>query len=224
MENGAQPRAVVIVFMGDSITAGQCVEQAQRWTSLVGDALTRRFLATPINLYMLNRGIAGETTRQGLERFPADVQQHRPQIMTLQFGLNDCNCWVTDGGLPRVSEAAYRANLYEMIERAQLFGAGHIILSTNHPTLRHKVLMGGESLEVRRRRYNDHVREIAARTSVTLCDIEEGFAHLDDHQLAEMLQPYPDQLHLSVEGNRYYANHLQPYLEHAVADLVDCTQ
>jgi lysophospholipase L1-like esterase len=224
MDNGMQPRAVPIIFLGDSITAGQFVEPAQRWTSLVGDALTRRYLATPVNLYMLNQGIAGETTRQGLERFPADVQQHRPQIMTLQFGLNDCNCWVTDGGLPRVSEAAYRANLYEMIERAQLFGAGHIILSTNHPTLRHKVLMGGESLEVRRRRYNDHVREIAVRTGVTLCDIEKGFAHLDDHQLAEMLQPYPDQLHLSVKGNRSYANHLQPYLERAVADLVDGPQ
>ena len=41
MDDGTQPRAVVIVFMGDSITAGQFVEPAQRWTSLVGDALTR---------------------------------------------------------------------------------------------------------------------------------------------------------------------------------------
>ena len=94
---------------------------------------------------MLNRGVSGETTRQGLERFPNDLQQYRPDIVTLQFGLNDCNCWVSDGGLPRVSEAAYRANLREMIERARRFGARHIIMSTNHPTLRHKVLLSGES-------------------------------------------------------------------------------
>ncbi len=166
---------------------------------------------------MLNRGVSGETTRQGLERFPGDVQQHRPDIVTLQFGLNDCNCWVTDGGLPRVSEAAYRANLIEMIERARHFGARRIILSTNHPTLRHKILLGGESLETRRQRYNGHVREVAVLTGAELCDIERAFADLDHDQLTEMLLPYPDQLHLTAAGHRLYGSCIQPYLERAVA-------
>ena len=214
------PRAIVTVFMGDSISFGQYVDPARRWTNQVGDALTRHYLPTPVNLLFLNRGVSGETTRQGLERFPADVQQHRPDIMTLQFGLNDCNCWVTDGGLPRVSEAAYRVNLIEMIERARRFGARHIILSTNHPTLRHKVLLGGESLETRRRRYNEHVREVAALTQVTLCDIEHAFAHLDHNELATMLLPYPDQLHLSEAGHILYAAAIQPPLEAAIANLV----
>jgi lysophospholipase L1-like esterase len=206
--------------MGDSITAGQYVDPERRWTSLVGDALLRRYLHTPINLHFINRGVSGETTRQGLERFPADVQQHRPEIVTLQFGLNDCNCWVTDAGLPRVSEAAYRANLIEMIKRAQRFGAHQIILSTNHPTLRHKILMSGDSLETRRRRYNDHVREVASLAGVELCDIEAGFAHLDGRELAAMVLPYPDQLHLSGEGHRLYASCIQPFVERATAELV----
>jgi lysophospholipase L1-like esterase len=206
--------------MGDSITAGQYVDASLRWTSLVGDAIVVEYLPTPVNFYILNRGVSGETTRQGLERFPADVQQHRPDIMTLQFGLNDCNCWVTDGGLPRVSEAAYRANLIEMIERAQRFGARRIILSTNHPTLRHKVLLSGDSLEARRRRYNDHVREVASITSVELCDVEEGFAHLDQNELAAMLLPYPDLLHLSAAGHRLYADCIRPHVERAVAEVV----
>ena len=49
------------------------------------------------------------------------MQELEPDVMTLQFGLNDCNCWETDRGLPRVSEEAFRANLIEMIERARLF-------------------------------------------------------------------------------------------------------
>jgi len=218
MNQKISPRAVVIVFMGDSITAGQYVDPSLRWTSLVGDSILRGHLSTPVNFNLLNRGISGETTRQGLERFPADVQQQRPDIMTLQFGLNDCNCWVTDGGLPRVSEAAYRANLIEMIARAQHFGTRSIILVTNHPTLRHKVLLSGESLEVRRQRYNDCVREVAACTGVELCDIEEAFAP-HDSQLADMLLPYPDQLHLSATGHRLYAGHIQPYIELAIADI-----
>jgi acyl-CoA thioesterase-1 len=214
------PRAVTIVFMGDSITFGQYVDPELRWTSLIGDALLRDYLATPVNLQLLNRGISGETTRQGLERFPADVQHHRPEIMTLQFGLNDCNCWVTDAGLPRVSEAAYRANLIEMIERARRFGARRIILATNHPTLRHKVLLSGESLEARRRRYNGHVRDVAALTGVDLCDVEDGFSHLDSGELEGMLLPYPDLLHLNVAGHRLYASCIRPQLERAVAEIV----
>ena len=66
--------------------------------------------------------------------------------MTLQFGLNASNCWDTDRGLPRVSEAAYEANLVEMIARARKFGARHIVLSTNHPTLRHRPLASGQTL------------------------------------------------------------------------------
>ena len=205
--------------MGDSITFGQYVDPAQRWTSLIGDAILRQYLPTAINFLLLNRGVSGETTRQGLERFPSDVQQHRPDILTLQFGLNDCNCWVTDGGLPRVSEAAYRANLVEMIDRARQFGARQIILSTNHPTLRHKVLLGGESLEVRRQRYNRHVRDVAAASGVQLCDIEATFASLSEGELAEMLLPYPDELHLSSAGHRLYASGIRPLIETAVAEI-----
>jgi lysophospholipase L1-like esterase len=220
MEKQQLPRAVVIAFMGDSITAGQYVDPDLRWTALVSNALVSEYLATPVNFHILNRGVSGETTRQGLERFPADVQQHRPEIMTLQFGLNDCNCWVTDAGLPRVSEAAYRANLVEMIERARRFGARHVILSTNHPTLRYKVTMSGESLDQRRRRYNDHVREIATLTEVELCDIDAAFSSFNHDELAEMLLPYPDQLHLSVAGHRVYGRSILPYLERAVANIV----
>jgi acyl-CoA thioesterase I len=219
MNQQATPQALVIVFMGDSITGGQYVEPSLRWSTLVGDAIVREYLSTPVNFNMLVRGISGETTRQGLERFPNDLQQYRPDIVTLQFGLNDCNCWVSDAGLPRVSEAAYRANLIEMIERAQRFGA-RVILSTNHPTLRHKVLLSGESLEQRRRRYNDLVREAAASSGAELCDMEQAFAAFDYRELAEMLLPYPDHLHLSVAGHRHYANYIQPRIMRAISSLV----
>ena len=215
-----KPQPVVIVFMGDSITAGQFIDPSLRWTSLISDAIVRKYLPTTVNFHMLNRGVSGETTRQGLERFPTDLQQYRPDIVTVQFGLNDCNCWVSDGGLPRVSEAAYRANLFEMIERARRFGARRIIMSTNHPTLRHKVLLSGESLEDRRRRYNDIVREVAASSGAELCDIEEAFAAFDDRALSEMLLPYPDHLHLSLAGHRHYASYIQRRVMLAVADVV----
>src|SRR5689334_10876140 len=87
---------ITIVFMGDSITEGQYVHHSVRWTELASASLRRRFeQAGNLNHlhFFFNRGVSGETTRQALERFPRDVQIVRPDIMTLQFGLNDCNCW-----------------------------------------------------------------------------------------------------------------------------------
>ena len=217
MESGPQ---ITIVFMGDSITEGQYVHHSLRWTELVATQLRRKVLQERNDLhFFFNRGVSGETTRQALERFPRDVQNVRPDILTLQFGLNDCNCWDSDNGLPRVSELAYRANLIEMIQRARHFGAKHIIVSTNHPTLRHKTLACGESLETRRERYNEIVREVAMVTHVTLCEIDKAFPSSSDAELRGLLLPEPDVLHLSPMGHRVYAQAIQEYLEAAIEDV-----
>lgn len=207
LEHDRETPPLTIVFMGDSITEGQYVHHSLRWT----ERITRQLRASlspefePDALHFFNRGISGETTRQGLERFPRDVQVLAPRVMTLQFGLNDCNCWDTDRGLPRVSEAAYRANLVEMIARSRAFGAEHIILSTNHPTLRFRRLASGQTLEERREIYNCIVREVAQECRVILCDIATAFSGLDRSELTTMLLPEPDVLHLSALGHERYA-------------------
>lgn len=218
----SRPDHLTIVFMGDSITAGQYVHPSLRWAELVSARLKRAFAdrVDPERQFHYCHGVSGETTRQGLERFPRHVQQFRPEVITLQFGLNDCNCWDTDAGLPRVSELSYRANLLEMIERARRFGARHVILSTNHPTLRFRKLACGQTLEDRRVTYNEIVREVAGATRVTLCDIEAAFSGLDTEQLRPLLLPEPDVLHLSPAGHRVYADTIYPFLERAVADIL----
>lgn len=208
---------LTLVFMGDSITEGQYVDPSLRWTELVMARIRRDFAAAgAAEFELVNKGISGETTRQGLERFPRDVQAFRPAVMTLQFGLNDCNCWDTDEGLPRVSAVAYRANLLEMIERGRRFGAREIVLSTNHVTLRRRKLASGQTLEERRVRYNEIVREVARTTNVTLCDVETTFNEFDDATLARMLLPEPDVLHLSQAGHVVYADCVYPYVDAAI--------
>ncbi len=137
--------------------------------------------------------------------------------MTLQFGLNDCNCWQTDGGLPRVSERAFVANLSEMVARARRAGVREITLQTNHCTLRREPLPSGEIYEEANARYSELVREVAAETGCTLCDIREAFEPLDDETLEALLLPPPDVLHLSEEGNGIYADVIYPYVTGAVS-------
>lgn len=220
MSQSSKPSSLTLVYMGDSITEGQYVDPALRWADLITEKLQHDFLETAVNLQCVNRGISGETTRQGLERYASDVQNHHANVMTLQFGLNDCNFWMTDRGAPRVSERAYRANLHEMIDRARRFHVEHIILSTNHQTLRHKVLVGGISLEEHRKLYNDIVREVADESDVTLCDIDEAFSHFSREEMADLLLPYPDLLHLSPAGHVHYSEYILPYIRKAIDDVL----
>jgi lysophospholipase L1-like esterase len=215
-----RPVLVRIVHFGDSITFGQYVDPALRWTSLTTDRLTLRYLETPILVMSSNKGVSGETTRQGLERFANDVQVNTPDVVTIQFGLNDCNCWLSDRGAPRVSAAAFRANLLEMVDRARRFGAQHVILATNHPTLRRKVMLSGERYEDANARYSEIIREVAREAGTVLCDARSDFDRLGPEELGATLLPYPDLLHLSPEGNRRYAEVMWPHLLQAVEATV----
>jgi acyl-CoA thioesterase-1 len=205
---------IKIVFMGDSITFGQYIPTAKRWTAHVERLLGERFGRT--NITAVTNGISGETTRQGLERFPADVQAHEPDIVTLQFGLNDCNCWQTDRGLPRVSLRAFKANFLEMVERSRRFGAREVIVSTNHRTLRRSPMVSGEVYEDANARYSEAIREVAVEAGTKLCDIRRAFEPFTDEELVDLLLPPPDILHLSEAGNLVYGDTIYPYLESAV--------
>lgn len=208
---------ITVVYMGDSVTVGQHIDPALRWTSLVDQRLRGQFGDA---VGTQNSGVSGETTRMGLERFPHAVQEFGPEVMTLQFGLNDCNCWRTDEGHPRVSPPAFVANLNEMIDRARLFGAVEIILATNHRTLRRGPLPSGEAYEEANARYNGLIREVAAGSEVTLCDIWGAFVPYDDAALERMLLPAPDALHLSEEGNRVYCDAIWPYVRDSVSRVL----
>jgi lysophospholipase L1-like esterase len=207
-----------VVHMGDSITEGQYIDPSVRWTSLIARRVAERFGED--RFVSLNRGISGETTRMGLERYPRDVQQAEPDLLTIQFGLNDCNCWETDRGVPRVSEAAFVANLLEMINRGRVFGASHIILATNHCTLRRTVLPSGEVFEEANARYSELARQAAAEAGVVLCDIRRAFEPFSDEELDTLLLPYPDHLHLSPAGNEVYAEAIWPFIEHGMETIL----
>jgi len=205
---------IKIVFMGDSITAGQYVDPSKTWTAHVARRLQERFGAE--NIVTVSRGVSGETSRQGLERFPVSVQVEEPDIVTIQYGLNDCNCWQTDNGLPRVSLRAYMANLAEMIERCRRFGAREVILMTNHRTTRRTPMVSGEVYEDASNRYSHAARQVAHEAGVMLCDQLFAFAPFTDDELTDLLLPPPDSLHLSEAGHIIYGDTLYPYLEAAV--------
>jgi acyl-CoA thioesterase-1 len=108
-----------IIALGDSIAYGQNVRACEAWP-----AVLERLTGHDVR----NEGVCGETTRLGLERFPKAVQLHKPDVVVIQYGHNDCQIWETDNGLPRVSAQAYAANIIEMAERSAAAGARTLII------------------------------------------------------------------------------------------------
>jgi lysophospholipase L1-like esterase len=119
-----------LYFFGDSICFGQYVSIDQVWTTGVsrmlsesidyGDVLTQ---VTAVN---------GETSRDALARMKHCVLSHSPNVVWIQFGLNDANYWLSDDGVPRVTMESYIANIKEMVERCVSCGTQKILLATNH--------------------------------------------------------------------------------------------
>ena len=198
-----------IVFFGDSICVGQGVAIHHGWVTRLSRELAALGEDLGRSIVVVNASTNGDTTRLALERMPFAVQSVGAEIMVVQFGLNDCNYWLTDKGLPRVSEEAFAANLKEIATRGTNFGARRIYVNTNHPCLRNadSIDHGKITYQENSTKYNAIVREVVAKLpdNVTLIDIEAEFERLTStgqHSLERLL--LPDGVHLSRSGHDAY--------------------
>jgi len=187
-----------IVFFGDSITNGQYIDPICIWTTIITNNLSKNK-----EIITFRNAISGETSRQLLLRYSKDVQEIKPDILTIQCGLNDCNYWLSDRGLPRVSKESYKANLNEMIDRAQAFNINNIIFVGSHPVT--KKITGPITLEESRREYNQNFKEVAQNRQITYIDIESQFDNINEYLLE-------DGIHLSEKGHIKYAEIIEPFI------------
>ena len=200
-----------LFFFGDSVCFGSGVSPHKAWVTRISAAVEKAF---GDQFVVINSSINGNTTRMALDRMGYDVQAHGLVSMVLQFGLNDCNRWETDRGLPRVSPEAFRHNLVEIVHRACHFGAREVLMNTNHPTLKRR--HDGELDDIyqqNNRHYNGIIREVAGlRDEIGLIDVEVTFDSLvgEGTPLCDLL--LTDGVHLSVRGNDLYAELVAPPL------------
>jgi acyl-CoA thioesterase I len=217
-----RPRRFIV--FGDSICFGQGVSLHKGWVPRISAHIEQLARKTGLDLVVVNASVNGSTTRQALERMPYEVQSQGPDIVLVQFGMNDCNYWQTDCGLPRVGRAAFGANLEEIIARAFRFGARRVLLNTNHPTGRdrQKLPFREISYEESNRDYNELIRAIGSSgdARILFTDIERIFeaeTRGDRRRLERLL--LPDLLHPSEAGHDLYFSALRPAVEEAVASL-----
>lgn len=105
VRNLASPGSTLVCF-GDSLTRGVGADQGEDFPSL---------LAAALPVLVVNAGVAGETTADGLRRLERDVLSRDPRVVVVFFGGNDF--------LRRIPAEETRRTLEEMIERIQMAGA-----------------------------------------------------------------------------------------------------
>jgi acyl-CoA thioesterase I len=215
------------MFYGDSICVGQYISIHKGWVPRISASLEKLSSEIERQIVVTNNSQNGRTTRQALESIAYEVQSNAADILLVQFGMNDCNYWQSDRGLPRVSKKAFEANLHEIIDRALKFDTYRVFLNTNHPTGKNELLMPYTNITYQQsnEQYNDIIRRVAQNRNdrVYLNDIEKAFTdHLYHNSgvINDYLLPEPDLLHLSEKGHDLYYNVVYDNLKKVVLELI----
>jgi len=108
----------VVMAFGDSLTAGVGASHEQNYPSILSGLLS---------VDIINEGISGETTSQGLARLPDTLENDEPDLVLLCMGGNDM--------LANASHENIRNNLAAMIEQIQTSGADVILIGVPKPGL-----------------------------------------------------------------------------------------
>jgi acyl-CoA thioesterase-1 len=212
---------IKLFLFGDSICFGQLVSGHNTWAVKLSQSLENSSILNN-DILIQNAGVNGNTTRQALERLHFDVNSHRPDYILLQFGMNDCNYWESDYGLPRVSPDSFRSNLEEIAQKCFASGVKRLILNTNHPTLKGSFKhLNRITYDQSNKQYNNYIRESYEKLlhdgyPIILNDIEiywNNFleANSSNFHLRNLL--LTDGIHLSVKGHELYTKCILPLIK-----------
>jgi acyl-CoA thioesterase-1 len=168
---------------------------------------------------IVNAGIGGNTTADGLKRMEADVLAHRPDLVTIMFGVNDAAMLSFPDFKPipgpRVPLAQYKKNLAEMIARARKAGARLLLMTPcpmgNKYFNRHLEPYRSHDHNYMLRSYAQAVRELAQEVQVELLDV---WARFMQEGMNELL---PDGVHPNPRGHEVIASMLYNAIRRAEA-------
>jgi len=118
-DTGPDMRPVVVCF-GDSLTAGYGADEGQSYP----DFLQKDLENDGYHYRVINEGVSGNTTKDGVDRVAAVVKM-KPALVVLEFGGND--------GLRGLKTETTRTNLSTMIVALKKSGAKVVIAGMTLP-------------------------------------------------------------------------------------------
>ncbi len=171
----------LLVCFGDSLTAGAGVDPDAAYPAV----LQQRLDQAGYSYRVVNAGVNGNTTKDGLDRLPQVLEQH-PQVVVVEFGGND--------GLRGLPIAQTQRNLDTIVGRLKASGARVAVAGITLPPQ-----YGGEYI----RSFNAMFPAVASRNHVPLLP----FVLQDVYGVPGDIQD--DGIHATAKGNRQVAVNVQ---------------
>jgi len=179
----------LVVFLGDSLTAGLGLGEGQAYPAL----LDRQLREEGRPARVINAGVSGDTTAGGLSRLGWLLRQH-PDLVVVGLGAND--------GLRGLPLAEVESNLRAIILRAQAAGARVLLLGMRIPT--NYGPYAGQFAAI----YPKLAKETNVPLVPFLLDKVGGIRSLNQ----------ADGIHPTAQGQEIVARNVRPYLEKALAE------
>ena len=180
----AAPRAPEILAFGDSLTAGLGLSAKASFPA----RLEAQLKAQGIAAHIINAGVSGDTTTDGLARLDWALAA-KPDIVILELGANDA--------LRGIDPKIVRANLDAMIEKIKASGAKLLLIGMQAPP------NWGAEYE---RDFDRIYPELARAHRVTLYPF-----FLEGVAMNPKLNQ-PDGLHPNEKGVAVVVEHIAPYV------------
>ncbi len=114
----AIPAGATVLVLGDSVSHGTGAEKGEDYPTL---------LAGKTGWNVVNAGVPGDTTADGLARLPDLLEQHAPRLVLVELGGNDF--------LQQVPPAQIEANLRIILARIRAQGIPAIMIGAPRPNL-----------------------------------------------------------------------------------------
>jgi acyl-CoA thioesterase I len=180
----------LVVFLGDSLTAGYGLGGEQAYPALV----EKRLEEEGIPVHVLNAGVSGDTTAGGLSRLDWLLSQ-KPEVVVVGLGGND--------GLRGLPLEQADHNLREIVRRSKAAGARVLLLGMQIPPN-----YGPEYAQG----FSEMYPSIAKEMDVPLVPfLLEGVGGVADLNQA-------DGIHPTAEGQEKVAELVTPYVAEVLSD------
>ncbi|HLT87458.1 MAG TPA: GDSL-type esterase/lipase family protein [Sphingobacterium sp.] len=161
-EKWPENRTINLVFHGHSVPSGYFqtpeVRRMDAYPFLVLRALDEKYPTAVINV--ITTSIGGENSEQGQKRFKTDVMIHRPDVLFIDYALNDRNI-----GLER-SGAAIEKMVITALEQGI-----KVVLLTPSPDLTVDLLLPNNTLEL----YRNQLMALSEKYNIALVDSYQIF-------------------------------------------------
>ena len=192
---GAAPTAGVVLFLGDSITAGYGLDISQAYPALIQQKID----AQRWPFKVVNAGQSGDTTAGGLNRIDW-LLRSRIDVLVLELGAND--------GLRGVPADTIQKNLQAIIDR----------LKTKYPAA--KIIIAGMKVPPNmgnsyRKEFESVFLSVAKKNNAPLIPfVLEGVGGVRDLNL-------PDGMHPTARGQQIVAANVWKVLEPVLRSLLN---